>query len=102
MKVCKYLPSSPNWNSPKVSALSVNNNVFAYASSNNVILLNAETMQFEGTLVGHTGRVNALAFCDNFCATGSADMTIRCWDIVNKKQIHTSTNHKAGTPNKFM
>ncbi|CAG8571010.1 5780_t:CDS:10 [Diversispora eburnea] len=95
MKVCKYLPPAPNWNSPKASALSINNNIFAYASSNNVILFNAETLQFKGTLVGHTARVNSLTFCDNLCASGSADMTIRCWDIVDKKQVYISTNHKS-------
>ncbi|RHZ46556.1 hypothetical protein Glove_615g12 [Diversispora epigaea] len=95
MKVCKYLPPAPNWNSPKASALSITNNIFAYASSNNVILFNAETLQFEGTLVGHTARVNSLTFCDNLCVTGSADMTIRCWNIINKKQVYISTNHKS-------
>ncbi|CAG8464368.1 4162_t:CDS:1, partial [Scutellospora calospora] len=59
MKVFNCLPPAPNWNSSKVASLSLEENLFAYASSNDVILLNAETLQYVGRFRGHTDKVNA-------------------------------------------
>ncbi|CAG8603467.1 7355_t:CDS:2, partial [Acaulospora colombiana] len=95
MKVYSCLPPAPNWNSSKASGLSIRANTLAYASSNNVVLFNAETLHFEGVLIGHSARVNALAFCDILCATGGADTTVRCWDVINRKQLSTLSNHKS-------
>ncbi|CAG8551980.1 9082_t:CDS:10, partial [Scutellospora calospora] len=44
---------------------------------------------------GHTDKVNAVDFCDNLCASGGADTTIRCWDVLSQKQTAILTHHKS-------
>ncbi|CAG8477292.1 2957_t:CDS:10 [Dentiscutata erythropus] len=95
MKVFSCLPPAPNWNSSKAATISIEENLFAYASSNDVILLNAETLQYVGRFRGHTDRVNAVDFCDNLCASGGADTTIRCWDALTQKQMAILKHHKS-------
>ncbi|CAG8533434.1 16452_t:CDS:10 [Acaulospora morrowiae] len=95
MKVFSCLPPAPNWNSSKALGFSMSTNMLAYASSNNIILFNAETLSFEGTFIGHTDRVNALTFCDTLCATGGADTTVRCWDVISRKQLFVISKHKS-------
>ncbi|RIB16619.1 quinon protein alcohol dehydrogenase-like superfamily [Gigaspora rosea] len=95
MKVSSCLPPAPNWNSSKAAVVSLEENLLAYASSNDVILLNAETLQYVGRFRGHTDKVNAVDFCDNLCASGGADTTIRCWDALTQKQTAILKNHKS-------
>ncbi|CAG8608519.1 20642_t:CDS:10 [Cetraspora pellucida] len=95
MKVFSCLPPAPNWNSSKAAAVSLEENLLAYASSNDVILLNAGTLQYVGRFRGHTDKVNAVGFCDNLCASGGADTTIRCWDTLTQKQTAILKHHKS-------
>ena len=47
-------------------------------------------------LKGHTNVVTALAFSNDrwYLASGSSDKTVRIWDLVQKKVIHTLSGHK--------
>ncbi|CAG8500464.1 3388_t:CDS:10, partial [Racocetra persica] len=95
MNVSTCLPPAPNWNSTKAAAISLEENLFAYTSSNDVILLSAGTLQYVGRFRGHTDKVNAVDFCDNLCASGGADNTIRCWDVLTQKQTAILKHHKS-------
>ncbi len=50
-----------------------------------------------GTLTGHTGGVNAVAFSADgkFLLTGSGDTTARVWDASNGQVVHELTGHTA-------
>jgi F-box and WD-40 domain protein CDC4 len=45
-------------------------------------------------LSGHTDAIRALACHGRYCVSGSYDTTVRLWDIVEGKCLHTLVGHE--------
>ncbi|CAG8449348.1 10377_t:CDS:10 [Ambispora leptoticha] len=95
MNHISLLPPSPNWNASKACSLSEQANIFVYATNELLILLNLQTLKYIGYLKGHSERVNALETCDTLCVSGSNDKSVRCWDMLARKETAILEGHKA-------
>jgi WD40 repeat protein len=45
-------------------------------------------------LLGHTDAIRALACYGRYCVSGSYDTTVRLWDLVKGKCLHTLVGHE--------
>ncbi|KAK9766134.1 hypothetical protein K7432_005010 [Basidiobolus ranarum] len=96
--VSKYqaFPPSSNWYASQVSSYSSTTGLFLYGARGSIVLLNARTLEFQGLLIAHNIRVNAIVASklDKFCLTAGGDKKVKCWDLVERTTISTHELHK--------
>ena len=97
-----YSSSACDWCATRTSSL------VAYATKNEVRLLDPEGVWMRGALIGHSDRVTSLELfhpaqlaarggdggeCGMLCVTGSADACVRVWDCDSLACLHSLCGH---------
>jgi len=79
----QIFPASCNWYCAQIASCN-SEGLLAFGARNGIYVLDLSTRRFLKTLGGHTNRVTSVAFSPhlpNICISGSADRTVRVWDV---------------------